>query len=464
MNIYLKVEIRRRELEGRLLLGLTAAERGHDVLIGDLSALLSHRRWLKPGIYHDKTLAPKASKVALHADLMANDFLVSSQDEEHGLGDVDYRPFALRRFDRQTLTTATTVCCWGDHDYSALRQTYPDMVDKFVLTGSPRVDLWRPELSRRLPKVPAPGTDPDRPYVLIAPGSRPFIPHSFWVAMADLRPRQFRGLDDDREWDHYRKFAEAYRYVGRLIRAIRLAASALPDVMFVVRPHPKSPDGAWEAVLGETRNITVDRSGDSAGVWLRNALALIHNGSTTGAEAALLGVPVISFQPHGERSDRFTNRIGEVAGSEEQVVAILERLLDATTADASSGGSAEISSASDVLNERFSISPTRLSADRIVDAWEIHDRPGLSEPNAVRRAVASGRTHRAVGRARSRLLPRRNSMSQSRTSGFNEAPKFPPFSEVDLQSLAGGLADAIGRFRTVDIEQIGSRLVRLRRR
>lgn len=460
MNIYLKIEIRRRELEARLLLGLVAAERGHDVLLGDFSALLSHRRWLHPGVFHDKTMAPKASRLTLNATLADAGFLLSSQDEEHGLGDRDYHAFALRRFDPRTLATATTVCCWGDHDHATLQEVYPDVADRFILTGSPRVDLWRPELARRLPSMPTPGDDPNRPYVLVAPGSRPFIPHSFWVAMEDLRPRQFRGLDDDREWDHYRKFSEAYRYVGRLVRAIRLAATEMPEVLFVVRPHPKSPDGAWEAVLGELPNAVVDRSGDSAGAWLRDALALVHNGSTTGAEAALMGIPVISFQPHGERADRFTNRVGQVARSEEDLLATVGRLHRHRTASAEAVGDAGSDA---VLAERLSIDPQRLSADRIVDAWEVHDRPGLAAPNAVHRADRKARAHRTVGALRTRARRSLGNEGRRRTPGFDETPKFPPMTGQDVAGLADGLRDALDRFRDVEVERIGGRLLRIRR-
>ena len=462
MNIYLKVEIRRRELEARLLLGLVAAERGHDVLLGDFTSLLSHRHWLQPGVFHDKTLAPKVSKVALHAGLAEAGFLVSSQDEEHGLGDPDYRPFALRRFDPRTVSTATTICCWGDHDLTTLRETYPDASERFILTGSPRVDLWRPQLARRLPAVLTPGEDPQRPYVLVAPGSRPFIPHPFWVAMSDLRPRQFRGLDDDREWDHYRKFSEAYRYVGRLVRAIRLASTELPEVLFVVRPHPKSPDGAWEGVLGDLPNAVVDRSGDSAGVWLRDALALVHNGSTTAAEAALMGVPVISFQPHGERADRFTNRVGEVANDEQGLLAAIGRIHRRRETTTSSEPSTAEDGTRRVLAERLSIDPVRLSADRIVDAWEQHDRPGLEAPNSMRRAMWSARAHRAVGDVRSRSRRGHRTEGGRATPGFDETPKFPPVTAEDIDRLAGGLRDALGRFRRVSVERLSGRLVRIR--
>lgn len=457
MNIYLRIEIRRRELEGRLLLALAAAERGHDVLLGDLDALLSHRLWLRPGIFHDKSLTPTAGKIALHRRLTEAGFLVTSQDEEHGLGDATYDAFARRRFGPETLDLTAGALCWGEHDRATLVTTHPEHAERFVTTGSPRVDLWRPELRGRRPAMRPPGVDPDRPIVLVAPGSRPFIPHPFWVAMEDLRPRQFRDHDDDREWDHYEKFSEAYRYVGRLIRAVRLAAMALPDVLFVVRPHPKSPDGAWEAVLGPADNIVVTREGDAAGPWLDAARALIHNGSTTAAEAAMMGVPVVSFQPHGERSDRFTNRVGAVARDEDELLALIAGARDgrATTS---------IDADRRVLEERLSVEPERLSADRIVDVWEAAERPGLGRPNRLAAASVASRTHRRVGAVRAGVRRALRGGSPRRSVGIDTTPKFPPLTTEAITELADGLRRTLRRFEGVDVTLVDRRLVRIRRR
>jgi surface carbohydrate biosynthesis protein len=60
MNIYIPVEIKVRELEGRLLLALAAAERGHEVLLGqkqDVEFLLE-QNLVKPGILHHKSILP----------------------------------------------------------------------------------------------------------------------------------------------------------------------------------------------------------------------------------------------------------------------------------------------------------------------------------------------------------------------------------------------------------------------
>ena len=459
VNIYVKIEIRDRELEGRLLLAMAAAERGHDVLVGTMSALLSHRLWLTPGVYYDKSLTPKPAKVDLHRRLADAGFAVTSQDEESGLKQPDYAPFARRRFSPETLTSSSAALTWGPHDTGALRDAYPEWSDRFHMTGSPRVDLWRPEL-RELHGSPEgadplPGVDPSRPLVLIAPGSIPFRPNDFWTMIADARPRQFKSDDDPREWSHYESHATAFAYAGRLVRAVRVAARALPDVQIVVRPHPKSADGAWEAVLGPLpENVRITREG-SSGRWLAAADVLVHNGSTTGVEAAAGGVSVISFQPNGEGADLFTNRAGRVATGEDDLVAHVRAAI-ADRADRTPDPAVLT-----ILGERFAALDGPLAVDRIVDVWDGLERPGRGRPNQVRRALLLSGVHQRVGGVRSRLRPR----------GASEGPapidvsgKFPPLDRPTVDRLASGLRRALGRFDRVEVARVGPQLVHVRPR
>jgi len=463
VNVYIKIEILDRELEGRLLLAMAAAERGHDVLLGTLSGLLSHRLFLTPGVYHDKSLTPKPAKAALHRRLTDAGFAVTSQDEESGLKQPDYASFARRRFSPETFASAAAACTWGPHDTAALEQAYPAWTSRLRMTGSPRVDLWRPELRGMHGTEPLPGVDPSRPLVVIAPGSIPFRPNDFWSMIADARPRQFKGDDDPREWSHYTTHATAYAYVGRLVRAVRMASRALPDVGFVLRPHPKSADGAWEAVLGPLPdNVLVTRAG-SSGRWLASADAMVHNGSTTGVEAAAGGVRVISFQPHGEGAELFTNRVGHLARSEDDLVELLAEL---PVRQAGGVPRAPDPSVLAVLGERFAALDGPLAVDRIVDVWDGLADGARSRPNRVRRASLLSNLHRGAGRTRVALAA---GLRRGRQGGSMPGPvaidvagKFPPLDRTEVARIAAGLRMSLARFDRVEVEVVGRHLIAVR--
>src|SRR5690606_11608461 len=55
--------------------------------------------------------------------------------------------FARRRFSTDALAIADALYCWGDHDHAFLSSYYPQFSNKFVNTGSPRVDLWRKDFN-----------------------------------------------------------------------------------------------------------------------------------------------------------------------------------------------------------------------------------------------------------------------------------------------------------------------------
>ena len=68
MNIYLHIEVSARELDSKLLLGVIAASKGHEVLISDISEIERGIRIgiLNPGIFHTKSLTPSQNKISFH--------------------------------------------------------------------------------------------------------------------------------------------------------------------------------------------------------------------------------------------------------------------------------------------------------------------------------------------------------------------------------------------------------------
>ena len=83
MNIYLKVEIKKREFISRFLLGLEAAKRGKKVYIGDIDTLI-RKKLIQPGLYHDKASTPKLDRINKFKTLRKKGFILTSQDEEAG--------------------------------------------------------------------------------------------------------------------------------------------------------------------------------------------------------------------------------------------------------------------------------------------------------------------------------------------------------------------------------------------
>ena len=451
MNIYIKLEVRARELEARLLLAMTAAERGHRALVGDLRPMLSHRLWLPPGVFHDKSVTPSERKILHHRRLREAGFVITSQDEEHGLLDATYESFAERRFSAVSIGQIDAVLAWGSHDATTLTRRYPEVADRIRVTGSPRVDLWRPDMASLYERMPLPGVDRSRPYVLFVSNTIAVKKNPLWADIGNKRSAYFHGDDDPSEWARYRKYAEHTLYAGEAARAIRLLARRHPDLQFVIRPHPDEGDGVWDALVGPVPNVLVERSG-GIGRWISSAAVVIHNSCTTGFETAVARVPLISFQPDGWQADAPANSLGRAASDVDELSVLLDRALDP-----SSRGDWHGPRTAAVLEERFTALDGPLAADRIVDTWDSLSGRLVDAPSfRTRRSVLIGRTHRRLGGIRRRLRT-----GASAGGGFATAHKFPPLAAADIAPVVDGLRRATGRFADVDVSLAHGRLLQV---
>lgn len=103
MNLSVRIRILDREVEDRPFLALAAAEQGHDVPLGAMSAVLSCRFWLVPGSCHDEGVTPNHTMSDLHRRVLQAGFAVTDQDEKPGLSKPDAAPFLRRRSSRHTI-------------------------------------------------------------------------------------------------------------------------------------------------------------------------------------------------------------------------------------------------------------------------------------------------------------------------------------------------------------------------
>ena len=87
MNIYILVEITKRELESNLLLAMIAALQGNQVLISNMNTFeyLNKKKMLNEGIFHTKSIVHDDRKQNLHKNFKKNGIKITSIDEENGL-------------------------------------------------------------------------------------------------------------------------------------------------------------------------------------------------------------------------------------------------------------------------------------------------------------------------------------------------------------------------------------------
>ena len=465
MNIYIVVEVAARELEARLLLGLAAAARGHEVLLGDADPRRDPDA-MPVGLFHDKSLTP-GQEIVRQSELDDRGYLVTSQDEEHGLLQPDFSLFMARRFDPDALARVDAALTWGPHDDGALRAARPRQADRLRMTGSPRVDLWRPELAAHHRRVSLPGVE-GRRFVLFANNVTHLLGmNRFTTMLADKRGKYVEGTSDPLERLWFDELVSQAERLPHLVASVRGVAERFPELSVVVRPHPVESVAAWRDLVGPLPNVVITRDG-SISPWVRAALAVVHTGDTTGFEAAVAGTPLVSLEPEeGVAVDlgHVTGRLGIRARDADQVIDAVGALRDGTDPTALAQAGAEA-----VLAGRLAALDGPLAVDRIVEVWE-----GLDAPSAPRMRpdrLVPGALGRLEARARDLVRPgvhaarevRRRIREGADADRFVVAHKFPPIDHEALVATVGSLATTLGRFDDVEVRPVGPRLVHLSRR
>ena len=142
MNIYISIELKKRELSSRLLLALEAAKRGHDVYLGEVTPYLN-RNIFEPGIVHLKSLTPTSQRISQLKEFKNKKFFCTSQDEESGHTNDDPKQYINLRYGKKTIELSEKIFTWGKFDYQNLIKEYSKFKKKFSNTGNPRIDFWK---------------------------------------------------------------------------------------------------------------------------------------------------------------------------------------------------------------------------------------------------------------------------------------------------------------------------------
>ena len=453
MNIYIPIEVKAREVEGRTLLALAVAERGHVVLLGgkEDTVGLTRSGLLKPGILHEKSLEPSPEKVTRLRELLSQGHVVTSQDEESGaIG--DYGAFARRRYSAETCSMASRLLCWGAYDAETLRDLYGggDHVT-VVETGSPRVDFWRPEFSGYYSRQQKALTERFGSYVLVSSNFGEVLNvRRFWDLVKLGRDTNLL-IDEESECAMYREAGYRMCLLAEFVRMIRALAGARLGIRVVVRPHPVEAADAWRVLVGDCPGVVVTREG-TLGAWIREAKVLIHNGCTSGLEAAVCSVPRIAYAPV---ESEFEKTIPNAVSYRVDSLAALLDAVDAIVQGRRLVPDAERQREQALLRQRFANVDGALAVDRIVDEWEQLSSSSLEGANDWMKVRAAVLGRQLRGRVSRVLSPFRRGRSKTRSSVARG--KFPSFGDSEMRTIVSDLKSFLGRFGIVSYERLGER-------
>lgn len=464
MNIYLPIEVKVREFEGKMLLALEAAERGHVVVIGEKKDTINLAKagHLPPGIVHDKSLTPGDYKVKNFKDLKRHGHIITAQDEESGLLDESFDKFAKQRFSGDTLSLADRVFAWGNHDSNSLKKNYPDFADRIVTVGSPRVDFWREEFDPYFSLK----ENRERPYIFVASNfGFPIDENPFWNKVARLRKAGYFDRDPEMEQFMYENTAYQYRLLYHFIEAVRKLSKDFPDIDIVVRPHPVESIDAWKKLMGEYPNVIIERKG-TISRWIRNALVLIHNGCTSALEAAVSNIPRIAYRPIPNEIEReIPNNTSLHTFSYKE---LKEKVKDLIETGSFNQWGEVVKRTEKIISERLASTKGKMAAEKIVDEWETlgstHDLNHAESKKLLDIYLylsKQKKRRRVVQKIKIKAVDIRNLITGQKRDDSNQGNllksthKFPYLHKEEVDETIRSVQDTLKRYKNVRSIQFG---------
>lgn len=436
-----------REFLAKTLLAVTAASRGHQVLVGALPKLVPA---FPPGLYHTNDLGRR--KASQLGKLRQAGFAITAQDEEHGLTEQSLDNVIATRFHHSTLTHVDASFSWGNWDNQALVQAFPQFSKRFEKTGSPRVDFWRQDVVlAKFVDSRAQRLLNDRPIILFISHAGP-TPTPPWITVGHSRGSQ---LDHDfaTRMDRFERLVGYQRTTAALVRAIDAVSEKFPEANIVVRPNPKESWGALAELIGPRPNVIVTRSGTTA-EWLRASLMMVHGGSTTSLEATIGGRRSIAYIPEGLNMELFTNQFGPRASSIPDLLKAIEMAFRDRAKNTS-----ETEASSTVLDPaiaaRISTPEGQMSATLIADVWDRlsvqHNLRTTSLTLPLWRSERQRRLRALAQNLKNGLHPPRTSQQEGRSSSHgeiaqivrDESVRFPALDEKRVLDDINQMAEAL---------------------
>lgn len=324
--LYLPIDVKVRELDGKMFFAARAAARGWNVVIGQKKQVASVMSRLPPGVFSG--FGGQENFAGQYRRLRADGHRILVLDEE-GLVTHNEDIYARTKLCPQTLSSCDLFAVWGEVQKGMVLRRRPELEGKIVVSGSPRVDVLRPEFSALYS---------DEAQRLRARFGRFILLNSnfgssnhFMGAEAYLESlRTKKIIQSESEALYYRRYSD-YRdaVMQKILAVLPTLSAAFADMNVVVRPHPAERADAWKDGAAGLGNVHVLHEG-SVLPWIVAAQCVLHNFCTTAIESYGLGVPAVSYRPviDDTLETPLPTLVSHVARTPEELVAALRRVMD----------------------------------------------------------------------------------------------------------------------------------------
>lgn len=429
--LMLPLETKTRELHGKMLLGLVAAERGWGVLIGSKSALRSVQAYLPRGMFFEKGVTPsmtaglELSRSRGHrtSALCEEGLLYFGTNEYLHTPSVDYLDYLFT---------------WGSRQAADVRAVVDRNQEKVVVSGNPRLDLVRPEWRGVFER--AAGRIRERYGSIILVNTKfPTVNHVV-RSIGDYTDYlksygKVRSKEQEAVWRRYVAFqGTVFPFMLELLPAL---SREFTKHTILVRPHPSENNTPWIEKARGLPNVEVVDQGNVL-EWIMASDVVVHSNCVTGVEASLLGTPTVAYRPYQDEGVEFElpRAVGLEASTEAEMILMLQEVV---RGDAGLREKALRRPA--VIGQYIANADGRLASEVIADTISGLDLPVAEATFPIRPKGAAG----AIARLKS-LSPVKSVLTYNRK-------KFPRLVLAEVERLHAEFRGVSGLFADIQITQ-----------
>jgi surface carbohydrate biosynthesis protein len=205
----------------------------------------------------------------------------------------DENTFVKQRVSIEAINYLDKVFTWGNYHRNLVLSKIVNRERDIISTGHPRLDILKPEYRKLFEKDIKKIKLKFKSYILICSNVSANI-YREEEALAKLKRKSF--ITSKSQEDDWRKRIEYNRYKkNALISLGKKIAYEFPNLNIIMRPHYPDSTKNWSKHFKGIHNVYVIKEGDVT-KWLAGAMVVIQSECTTGLQACLLRVPLISYK------------------------------------------------------------------------------------------------------------------------------------------------------------------------
>lgn len=343
-TVFIPIESYARELDGKLLLAASLARKGFRVVLADHIFVRYMTYLFSNGIYIGKNMnfypAPFGKMVKNRFGLMVRDtwyfdllkkkgYSIVYLEEEGGFFSRNVsriESFLENRFSPEILHEDDFIATWGKTQEQYYKKKKTLHSDNIISTGNPRFDLYMKRNKEFYEEDAKNLYSQYDEFVLIntnyslannAIREKGMFRESS-IYSTNNRTLQIEGVQ---RWDE-----QMHRF-SLLVKLVFSISKEFPHINFVIRPHPSEREKTYQEIFNGVDNVVVRRD-DAVGAWIKSCKVLIHDGCTTGLEAAIMDKPIINFNPVASsvNNNELLSNFGIRVTDEETVIKLLHKI------------------------------------------------------------------------------------------------------------------------------------------